>query len=54
MEDNEEEKCIHHWIIGPINNGVSIGVCKKCNEVKEFVAIYKPSLKWRNYPRKKK
>jgi len=50
----ENEKCVHHWIIGAIENGVSVGVCKKCKAVKEFIATYQTNSNWRNYPKKKK
>ena len=28
--------CRHHWIIGPADGPVSVGVCKICSETREF------------------
>ena len=31
-----ELKCIHHWIIDIPTGSLSLGICKKCKESKEF------------------
>ena len=28
--------CRHHWVIGPANGAVSVGVCKYCQETRKF------------------
>ncbi|MFH1485218.1 MAG: hypothetical protein ABIH46_04030 [Chloroflexota bacterium] len=32
--------CVHYWKIGPVNKGTATGVCNKCLETREFVAVY--------------
>ena len=48
--------CTHHWILGPIKNGKSLGMCKLCDVTKEFEAIWPPRdglHKRTNYPKPK-
>jgi hypothetical protein len=33
---NPETDCQHHWVIEPANGPVSRGVCKLCQEVRDF------------------
>ena len=49
METNiKKAKCIHHWMIRNSNDekGISIGICKKCNEKKEFNTYFIESHSW--------
>ena len=32
----EAPVCCHHWMIQPADGPVSLGVCQKCFETKEF------------------
>lgn len=32
----EEEICVHYWNIEPPDGPVSLGICKKCGEKKQF------------------
>ena len=29
-------KCCHHWVIEPADGPISLGVCRKCSESREF------------------
>ena len=45
----EKAKCIHHWMIRNSDDkkDISIGICKKCNEKKEFNNYFIGSHSWR-------
>ena len=43
----KELKCIHYWLLGDSNKGISLGICKKCNEQKEFNTYFPASLSWK-------
>ena len=45
--ESKELECVHYWRIGPIQNGLSVGICKKCNEKKEFQNTPLESYSWR-------
>ena len=45
--ESKESECVHYWRIGPIQNGLSVGICKKCNEKKEFQNTSLESYSWR-------
>ncbi len=36
LEAPSSEECLHHWIIEAPTGPVSIGVCQRCEEVREF------------------
>ena len=44
--ESKELECVHYWRIGPIQNGLSVGICKKCNEKKEFQNTFLKSYSW--------
>ena len=55
MKEKEIENkngCVHYWIIGPINDGISIGICKKCREEKEFSTSFYTSYSWNSNKKK--
>ena len=31
-----DTECIHHWIVESPNGPISEGVCKKCDQIKQF------------------
>ena len=31
-----DTECIHHWLVESPNGPISEGVCKKCNQIKQF------------------
>ncbi len=35
-EDAQVETCCHHWVIEPANGPISRGICRRCNEPREF------------------
>ena len=36
LTDSNEAPCHHHWVIEPANGPMSRGVCRLCQEVREF------------------
>lgn len=36
IEEQNERRCCHHWVIQPASGPVSQGTCQVCGEVKEF------------------
>ena len=36
LESSSDPSCNHHWIIDSANGPVSRGVCKLCQQVREF------------------
>ncbi len=47
IETEVEEKCVHHWIIEPVESAMSKGVCIKCGAVQEF-RNYLAHSSWEN------
>ena len=35
-EEMPVSSCCHHWVIEPANGPISRGVCRHCNESREF------------------
>jgi len=36
LEDFVRQMCAHHWVIDTANGHLSRGVCKRCQQVREF------------------
>ena len=36
LQDRAAPQCCHHWVIEPANGPISLGVCRKCSESREF------------------
>lgn len=35
-QDTAAPQCCHHWVIEPADGPISLGVCRKCSESREF------------------
>ncbi len=42
VEQGSGSPCSHHWVIAPAEGPISLGVCKKCDLVRQF----KNSIEW--------
>jgi hypothetical protein len=36
IEEQQEPKCRHYWVIQPADGPISPGVCQNCGEAREF------------------
>lgn len=36
VEEQEEQKCQHYWVIQPADGPISQGMCRNCGESREF------------------
>jgi len=35
-QDMAAPQCCHHWVIEPADGPISLGVCRKCSESRQF------------------
>ena len=52
VNENSVLTCTHHWMIETPNGKYSNGVCKNCNEVKQF-SNYEV-VRWRKFNTRKR
>jgi hypothetical protein len=49
-ESQTGQGCCHYWLVEPPNDQMSLGVCRRCGEVRQFENYLDATINWTRTP----